>query len=78
MKKEITTIATLQRRQVASRALDEIAVKLGRNYKAAIRRAWESGNYYRDGLNDYKTTLQSARNASWGGPRWLSSFKASK
>jgi hypothetical protein len=43
--------------------------KLGRNYKRAIRGAWRTGNYDREGLGELSGELQRARNRF--GPTWL-------
>ncbi|HEX3800196.1 MAG TPA: hypothetical protein VH413_15990 [Verrucomicrobiae bacterium] len=42
---------------------------LGRNYKAKIRRAWETGNYSADSLEEWQGDLQRIRNTF--GPSWL-------
>jgi hypothetical protein len=49
--------------------LTAVKAKLGRNYKSAIRQAWMSGNYDREGLGQWDSVLQRIRNTF--GPSWL-------
>ncbi len=43
--------------------------KCGPFWKAAVRRAWESGRYDREGLKALECELQQVRNVF--GPSWL-------
>lgn len=49
--------------------LCSVRAALGRGYKAAIRRAWETGRYDENGLREWALDLQRIRNAR--GPSWL-------
>lgn len=56
----------------ASQAIDVLRLvkqRLGRNYKAAIREAWMTGNYDRERLGQWSSELQRIRNIF--GPSWL-------
>lgn len=47
-------------------AIQAAAWQHGRNFKAAIYRAWYSGNYCTECLGDYSGTLQRMRNSTDG------------
>lgn len=53
--------------------LGTVKARLGRNYKAAIRDAWMSGNYHGCGLDEWSSQLQTIRNRL--GPTWLVNAK---
>lgn len=51
----------------------DVKAKLGRKYKTAIRRAWETGDYGYDSLEEFAGDLQRIRNRL--GPTWLVNFR---
>lgn len=63
--------------QEARAAVEQARALLGKGYKAAIRNAWLSGNYRREGLDvgDLAASLQRVRNNF--GPSWLEDFRPS-
>jgi hypothetical protein len=57
-------------------ALYAFAVNRGvvsRGWKAELRKAWDTGAYYRSLHSDHVALLQHLRNSR--GPRWLARFK---
>lgn len=59
----------------ALKVLAQVKLELGRNYKSSIRTAWENGNYYEQGLENWTGPLQNIRNTF--GPSWLVKAKPS-
>lgn len=49
--------------------LAQVKAKLGRNFKAPIRRAWMYGTYEKECLEEWANRLQQIRNCF--GPSWL-------
>ena len=54
-------------------AVKAFAGKYGRNWKAALRFSWETGNYPFAPMANESALLQQLRNQF--GPRWLNAFR---